>query len=241
MNSILRRRRALMGAGAEEDLILNDLLTLDGIKNTRAGHDANATTWQDLSGNNYDTVKVASASNPLWQADHAVFDATNRGQYISHDFFGGRTTASVELVVQITGNGSRLINNFHQGFILSNRTGTDEYPVGFQTYSYGSTGVSAFATVTNLGFTSTAAGITYICYVFDGNTCKRYINGELAATNSITYSDLSKSTNRIGYEYVSEYVGFPACNLYRIGISSTAFNAGTVAIRYQKLKQRFNF
>lgn len=235
------RRRALMMAGAEDDLILNDLLTLDGIKNTRAGHDANATTWQDLSGNNYDTVKVASANNPVWQSNHAVFDATNRGQFIEHDFFGGRTKATVELVIQITGNGSRYINGFNQGFIFSNRSGDETHLKGLYTYSYNAGGVSAYVNFDTLGYSPTSSGPTYICYVFDGNTCKRYVNGQLAATHTVTYADLSKNTNRIGYEFASDYVGFPSCNLYRIGISSTAFDADTVALRYQKFRQRFNF
>ena len=236
----MARRKALLMQAKADDLILNDLLTLDGIKNTRNGHDASATVWHDLSGNNYDTIKVGSASNPIWQSDHAVFDATNRGQYILHDFFGGRTKATVELVIQITGNGSRLINSFYQGFIFSNRTGTDEIPIGFQTYSYNAGGVSAYVSSESQGYSATP-DITYICYVFDGSTGKRYVNGSLAATHNIIYSDLSHATNRIGYEYVGGYVGFPACNLYRIGISSTAFDADTVAARYQKFRQRFNF
>lgn len=232
------RRRALMAA-TKEDLILSDLLTLDGIRNTRIGHNASATVWQDLSGNNYDTVKVAAAGNLVWASDHAVYDATNRAQWISHDFFTGRTAGSVELVVQITGNGSRTIYDFQQGFIVSNRTGDESNTKGLYTYSYNSGGISAYVDYASLGY-SAASSAAYICYSIEGNTVKRYLNGELQSTSTITYSDLTgKNAFRIGYEYVSGYVGFPHCNLYRIGIASTAYTAEEIADRYQRFKRRF--
>ena len=241
MNSILRRRRALMGAKGE-DLILSDLLTLDGIMNTRNGHNASATKWEDLSGNDFDTAKVGAAGNLVWANNHAVYDATDRGQYISHDFFVGRTAGSIELVVQITGNGNRTINGFQQGFVLSNRTGTDSSPKGFHSYSYNNGGISSYVDNTSLGYSAASSGVAYICWTFNGNTADHYLNGEQSHTASITYADLTgKGTLRIGYESISGgYVAFPHCHIYRIGIHSKAFTAAEVADRYKRFKARFN-
>lgn len=234
----MSRRRALMAAAAGEDLVLSNLLTLDGILNTRSGHDASAVVWEDISGNQHDTVKVATAGNMVWQDNHAAYDATNRGQYISYSFFNSRTTGSIELLVQITGNGSRELTDFHQGFVLSNRTGGDDHSEGFYTYSYNTAGISSYVDFTSLGYTS-GANAVYICWTINGTEAKRYVNGSLASTATITPAHLDKATLRIAYEYVNGYVGFPHCKIYRIGIDSRAFSADDVADRYARLQARF--
>lgn len=50
----MNRRRSLLGISSAE--YVKDSLTLwyDGIQNTRQGHNPNAITWEDLSGNNID-------------------------------------------------------------------------------------------------------------------------------------------------------------------------------------------
>ena len=45
-------------------------LWLDGIDNTRHGHDATATGWEDISGNNYDFVPYTTGNLPTINADH---------------------------------------------------------------------------------------------------------------------------------------------------------------------------
>lgn len=42
------------------------LLYLDGIDNTRKGHDNNATVWENLIDNKYDFIKLSSAANAVW-------------------------------------------------------------------------------------------------------------------------------------------------------------------------------
>ncbi len=45
------------------------MLYLDGIKNTRHGHDATVSVWEDLSGNNYDFVPQNSGKMPTINSD----------------------------------------------------------------------------------------------------------------------------------------------------------------------------
>lgn len=48
------RRRSLIGSSTSQYIKDGLVLWLDGINNTRTGHNENATDWQDLSGNNID-------------------------------------------------------------------------------------------------------------------------------------------------------------------------------------------
>lgn len=50
------------------------LLWLDGVNNTRNGHDTTSTVWEDLSGNNYDFS--SQNGNAVWGADHCAFNGT---------------------------------------------------------------------------------------------------------------------------------------------------------------------
>lgn len=56
------RRRSLLGISSAE--YIKDSLTLwyDGIQNTRQGHNPNAITWEDLSGNNIDGELVGDVT-----------------------------------------------------------------------------------------------------------------------------------------------------------------------------------
>lgn len=60
---LMQRRRQMMGSRSLPVEYVTDslYLWLDGINNTRAGHNQSASYWQDLSGNNFD-VRYSSAS-----------------------------------------------------------------------------------------------------------------------------------------------------------------------------------
>ena len=65
----------LLLAKASEPSYITDglVLWLDGIQNTRSGHNASATTWEDLSGNQY---YFTASSTPVWADDHCVFNGS---------------------------------------------------------------------------------------------------------------------------------------------------------------------
>ena len=53
------------------------VLWLDGISNTRDGHDENTTVWEDLSGNNNDATLI-NYDNPEWDINSLNFNGINQ-------------------------------------------------------------------------------------------------------------------------------------------------------------------
>ena len=227
------------------DFMLNDILTLDGIKNTRNGHDSSATTWEDLSGNENDFAKQSAASNVGWGSAYAEFDATNKILGIDKNLLNGLSQLTIEVVVDVTGNGSYHSGNVNYGVLFTNRV-SSENNNGFRCNSYREDalptggGVSSTYAGTTLGFSSSPAGrITYIAWVFSGSDVNRYVNGELAATVIKAFpTGTTYNTWRIGGS--PDNVWFFRGNVYRIGMSSTAMTAEEISERYALYKNRFS-
>lgn len=220
---------------------INDILTLDGILNTRSGHSDSATTWEDLSGNNYDFEKVG-VNSPVFANDHAVYDATDRRLHLSADLYGHRTTWTLEFVVSVTGNGSKLSNTAYYGGLFSNRNA--ENSNGLSIYTYNAAGVSAYYKQSeSLGYTGSLGNtIGYIAYVFNNGTVRRYKNGVFQSSSTLsTFATDNKLTDfYIGTGFVGFTDAFPSANIYRIGMSSTAMTDEEIASRYAFFANRFN-
>lgn len=77
------------------------LLYLDGINNTRNGHDNNTTVWEDLSGNNYDFIKLASAQNAIWSENSYVGDGTDRTLYYNQAILADATECTIEVCYDV--------------------------------------------------------------------------------------------------------------------------------------------
>ena len=221
------------------DFMLNDVLTLDGILNTRNGHDTSAVTWEDLSGNENDFAKASGASNVLWGDDYAGFDATNRVLGLDENLFGSASAFSIELVLDITGNGSRNTSGTYYGVIFSNRAWS-ENDNGFRANSY-NLGMSSQYAGANTGFTSLSGLIKHVVWVFDGTNITRYVNGEATSPVSKTFpSGTTLSTWRIGGTADSTPNTFCHAHIHRIGMSSKAFTAEEITSRFNFFKDRFN-
>lgn len=78
------------------------ILYLDGINNTRNGHNDNATVWEDLSGNNYDFIKLSSAQNAIWSENSYVGDGTNRTLYYNQAILADATECTIEVCYDVT-------------------------------------------------------------------------------------------------------------------------------------------
>lgn len=226
------------------DFMLNDILTLDGIQNTRSGHNASATTWEDLSGNGNDFAKISGASNVVWENDSATFDATNRLLGLDKDLFNGLTNLSIEIVVNITGRGSTADGSASVGYAFTNRT-SENRTDGFRIYSYVSSngeGMNGTYASTGLGYFGDFAtiDIRHIVFVFTSTGETTYVDGEVANTKTLTFPSGSAMTSfRIGGSATPG--AYFNGKIYRIGISSTAMTAQEVAERYSFMKNRFGF
>lgn len=235
------RRRALMATAQPEDLHLNSVVTLDGIQNTRSGHSSTSTKWEDLTANHHDFTLLSGASAPIWNTNHISFDATKRVLHNGSGLWGTDKSMSVELVAQVIDYGTLVDGSAKLGFLISNRPSTSNN--GLSIYSYDTGGISSYWRNVSLGYTGSSgptAQPRYICWVFDGSSCTRYVDGVAAGTSSP--AAFFGSTARVVDMYIggSELTGYCYADIYRFGIDGTAFTAAEVASRYQYFKHRFN-
>ena len=77
------------------------LLYLDGIDNTRNGHDNNATVWENLIDNKYDFIKLSSAANAVWSENSYKGDGVNRTLYCNQAILENATECTVEVCYDI--------------------------------------------------------------------------------------------------------------------------------------------
>ena len=74
------------------------VLHLDGIYNTRNGHNANSNVWEDLSGNNYDFSYHFLANNSLWtDKSYSLNGGYNRTLVCNTAIMSGFTQATIEV------------------------------------------------------------------------------------------------------------------------------------------------
>lgn len=227
-----------------QGMMLNDILTLDGIQNTRTGHDSSATTWEDLSGNQNDFAAI-SGSTPSWGTNYAAFDATNRAFSRVADLQGSGSNFTLEFVLVNDGDGSfHPSGTAYQGVVISNCPDWGDVAGRMRFYSYRdatSDGISCRYGTTSLGYTSVWGSVKHIAYVFNGSTCVRYVNGEAAGTVNVSYPAGTKGTTwTIGASASTTQPGYYNGKIFRIGISAAAMTASEIAERFAFFKTRFS-
>ena len=227
------------------DMMVNDMLTLDGIQNTRSGHDASATAWEDLSGNRHDFA-AQSGATLLWGADHAAFDAANRVMKCVADLQGSGNALTIEIIGVNDGDSSWATGSTHQGMVLGNVASYADTNGQFKFYSYRSSsdnGLSARYGSTSLGYTGIRS-VKYVAYVFDSTSMTRYVNGVANSPVTVAYQSGTKSQNWVigGVNATTSTAGNGAYfngKIFRIGISASAMTAEEIASRYAFFAERF--
>lgn len=238
---LMRRREMILPGGGAEPLTpyATDIFTLDGIMNTRSGHDSSSTGWEDLSGNNRDFVRGSGTT--VWEAN--CLSLLKTGAYLQN--IGGiplgDNALSVELVWGAAGDGASWVGmdgSTYFGTIFKNGTTAGNQHANLCLYQRSKDAISPYynnkimarATIGNL-----ATG--YFCMVIDSSGTSVYLNGSLLGSDS----DYPYTTSA----FVSAwYVGAgykPNGRVYRVGLSSTAFTAAEIAERYLYYKDRFGF
>lgn len=237
-----------MGAEIEPPIIA-DVLTLDGIKNTRAGHNAASAKWEDLSGNNYDFS--ASTGTPTWAANCLSME-TNFALYRNVDLQGNKTAITIEIIAQNTGDGTHKNGNSVLGAIFWNANNVGDIN-GFKIYSFRSyntsgklsdNGVSSYYNNKTAGYIGNGGIVRYMAYVFNGSEVRRFRDGTLApagsAGNPITMAYPS-GTKRLNWYVGGADSAFYRGNIFYIGVSSRALSDAEIAERDQRFRRRFNF
>ena len=226
-----------MGVGATmlkqgktaKDYVQDSLIAMwDGIENAGWGqHDANATTWKDLSGNNNDLVLQNGAhfdALSLISADRNKITAK-----LSPDAFLAYNTIEVCAFWDETRNASALIcfgNSINNARMLTARKIDIQIRSGPYNYSIPSELQSARNTWS----------ATYPAY----NTQSPYVAGTLIqttpTTNNWNYPNrpfgLSGSSNYQSYNFVGNY--------YCVRLYSRALTASEIAANYAIDNERFN-
>ncbi len=80
------------------------ILHYDGINNTGSGHDAKATTWKDLSGNNNDgeLKNFGNVTGSGWADSGLVLDGNDDGVYLGNKLIDlYKNNATIEMVVNL--------------------------------------------------------------------------------------------------------------------------------------------
>lgn len=97
---LTRRREMILPSGADGYVDDGIILWLDGIWNTRTGHDANAAKWEDLSGNGHDyAYRADSVVAQKYCIPNGQMAADIASPTIS-------TTYTIEIVTDIQNTGS---------------------------------------------------------------------------------------------------------------------------------------
>ena len=207
------------------------LVEYDGVQNSDNGHDASATTWEDISGNGNHGI----IHNGTWQSDSLVFDGSSTYVEVPQSAFGEKMT--IEIVAsQITGKAQMAFMRYLQ-------TGTAAI---FFTLNNASDNVRAVwnPQYTNYGITGPAniGNITCACLVIDGEAVILYVNG-------VRYGQVSVSgrvTHAYGavigaeYAYNASFIHFMQGTMNHFAIYGRALSDAEVARNYAYLANRFS-
>ena len=243
---MLNRRRALMAqGGTAENLYLNDILTLDGIKNTRSGHNASSTKWENLAGNSFDFAKTSASGDLLWGDDCLQFDGASRRLYCnSGSILTAYPTITIELVFKPIGTPNGSSGGRYYGHIFQNGSGNMGASKNITISQVDDMGI--YVGVNNSVVYRRESGssgnnvIKYWTIIISPTGAKVYSGSTLVKETTTTWNASDASAyNYMGYNYTTAW--YPDGNLYRFGISSGAMTASEMGERRAFFKDRFNF
>ena len=151
----------------------------DGIDNTANGHDASATTWEDLVGN-YD-IAVPSG-NATWTSDGLVFSGSQARNIKSSSVWSAMDNTTIEIVAIPSEARTCVVGQFD----MSNN-GT--YSKAFMMYSDNTVGFIGQNAATYSNSESELTDIKHMVSVYSGhNVVKALINGDQLSASANTHS-----------------------------------------------------
>lgn len=224
------------------------LLWLDGINNTRSGHNASSTRWEDLSGNNNDFTRYANTIT--WDDNSFVGNGTNSATMSRNKaILQNKTKFTVEICVNqktLSGGGYSAYSWIFQsrqtspanGFQFIGTVASAPHGLSFTLYAPAGTSnnfkIQPFDTLHTLAFS------------YDGETVKGYGDGELKASFAKSMEDMKSVTDRNIYAIGSQYpwqstnLSVFKGNLYSIKIYDGALTAEQLAENHTNNVARFN-
>lgn len=202
------------------------VLWLDGINNTRSGHDPSATKWEDLSGHNYDFTNGGGGGG--WSSDHYHFNGSTGGAYFTRTETNNEFSAQNVKWVEICYHSTALNSAF---LVCGNGAGIYHY--------MGALNVGSGTTVKKTG--QFARSQTSSCVAFENmeapSTC--YLDGVLVNKSSDgSWGEASTTEDYIGSRPAGTYKGI--FDLYAIRMYDHVLTEAEILKNYQADVARFN-
>lgn len=217
------------------------ILYLDGINNTRKGHDDNATVWEDLSGNNYDFIKLSSAENAIWSENSYVGDGTNRALYYNQAILADATECTIEVCYDVPkltnyywvfqSRESNYGANGFQFFVSSAKRGSGV----FLTYD-NHKGLGDFDTCTDINGRTMGIALNNQTIEFSNNTEFYSTDVEEGYMQSVA----QRTNYTIGSTYPWANAYYFQGNIYAIRIYNRKLSEAEIAYNCEIDKLRFN-
>ena len=198
----MNKRRSIVHS---RSYILSGLVQhYDAINNTRSGHNALSSVWEDLVGNNDGTIE-----NAVWEDKSLRFNGNARVRYRGDitPMYTMMMTASVDH--NISGLHPRLTDgNQYPGLYAYN--GASDHPFTYRIYGHGKDTL----------FTPTKAApngkLVHLTYLFDGTQVKLYFNGVYQGNVVTTINATSVATTYLGANNTeTRYLTGNICNFMR--------------------------
>lgn len=217
MSELLIRRPLLVKAGSDpiDNYVTSGLvLWLDGIKNTRSGHNASSTKWEDLSGNGYDCTYNASSTVD------ALYCVPNAGLTLAKNLTIP-STCTIEIVLKSIPNSS--VNQMvaaqgdNQRTVWINKSGNVVFGA------------------------STAKVFAYADLPAEVNTVVNsgYLNGAAYTVGSSSASWNTAYKSRL-FAYSSNTTNKTTSRIYAIRVYDRELSASEILQNYNADKVRFN-
>ena len=205
------------------------VLWLDGISNTRDGHDESATVWEDLSGNNNDAT-LMNYDNPTWNETSLTFDGINQyAQILNYN----NSPYTIETVFSIN-----KFSNSAMGLFCISRNGNNSNGVaiinkGYAIRNYYGWGDNKHIDTPNYKMVDhkifNATSLNF------GNDGLIYINSELKVQKNISNDTIIDNVilgNAMGNEYLNG-------NIYSIRVYNRGLSEEEIKQNYEVDKKRF--
>lgn len=214
------------------DYIKNGLvLYLDGIDNTRQGHDDNSDVWEDLSGNRNDGTISNPNNSIVWNTNCFSFDSIDDKVIVPES----NTISPIEQTIEVVLKAN--------GASLNSSNGTQIFFVKWQGYTMELNSNRTFSYGRKSGYLRTTSSIDYgkiysIVANHENNTSKIYLNNNYENKQTVEPMKYS-GMNYISIGNYGNSNRFFNGNIYVIRMYNRALTDEEIAHNYEIDKSRF--
>lgn len=233
--------------GGGDDMMLTDILCLDGIQNTPDGHQSDTgANWWDLSGNEHHFYRSNGTNVTTWDDNSLLLTGKSAETLISAFALPNPSRFYAEAVFNASTYGSSYQSNYN-AWVISNRR--NQYSGSAPNYFQIIIGKSTSASIGTVSASSDkftdynpknntdyqTGNLCHIAVCVENGTATAYVNG--AKNYDAAFSgNISNQYWALGFWNNSFYF---SGHIYRIGIHSEPFTASDIAKRWAYFQSKF--